>query len=148
MKFTAKGTFTVDLKPQTEPQISDGVALGRMSLTKQIEGDLHATGQGEMLTARTPVKGCAGYVAIERVTGSLHGRRVAALFFSTAARCVEPISMCQLPWCLSPARVRCAVFQVPLKSPFRILNIFMSFSINYLSNKPKIKRFIATFDND
>ncbi|MBC7976191.1 MAG: DUF3224 domain-containing protein [Myxococcales bacterium] len=35
---------------------------------------LEATGHGEMLTAGTAVQGSAGYVAIERVTGTLHGR--------------------------------------------------------------------------
>jgi Protein of unknown function (DUF3224) len=74
MPFTAKGTFAVEIKPQTEPKISDGVALGRMSLDKKFEGDMNATSQGEMLSALTPVQGSAGYVAIERVTGSVHGR--------------------------------------------------------------------------
>jgi hypothetical protein len=45
-----------------------------MSIDKQFRGDLEASSTGEMLTAGTDVKGSAGYVAIERVTGSLHGR--------------------------------------------------------------------------
>ena len=32
------------------------------------------TGQGQMLTAMSPVQGSAGYVAVERVTGKLQGR--------------------------------------------------------------------------
>jgi len=48
--------------------------LGRMSIDKTVHGDLEGTSKGEMLTAGTSVKGSAGYVAIERVTGSLHGR--------------------------------------------------------------------------
>jgi hypothetical protein len=71
---TAQGTFTVQMKPAVEPSTADGVSLGRMSLGKTFDGDLVATGQGEMLTALTPVQGSAGYVAIERVTGTLHGR--------------------------------------------------------------------------
>jgi hypothetical protein len=43
-----------------------------MSLDKQFHGDLEATSKGQMLTASTDVKGSAGYVAIERVTGTLH----------------------------------------------------------------------------
>ena len=74
MTSVAKGTFTVEMKPQAEPSVADGVSLGRMSLHKRFEGDLVATGQGEMLTALTPVKGSAGYVAIERVAGTLQGR--------------------------------------------------------------------------
>jgi hypothetical protein len=80
MPVTAKGSFTVETKPQTEPTASEGVTLGRLSLDKRFEGDLVGTGQGEMLTALTPVKGSAGYVAIERVTGSLHGRSGSFVF--------------------------------------------------------------------
>jgi hypothetical protein len=45
-----------------------------MSIDKQFHGDLEATSKGEMLAAMTETKGSAGYVAIERVTGALHGR--------------------------------------------------------------------------
>jgi hypothetical protein len=51
-----------------------------MSLHKRFEGDLVATGEGEMLTALTPIKGSAGYVAIERVTGTLGGRSGSFVF--------------------------------------------------------------------
>jgi hypothetical protein len=74
MSSTAKGTFTVEMKPQAEAGVVDGVALGRMSLDKRFDGDLSGTGRGEMLTALTGEKGSAGYVAIERVTGTLQGR--------------------------------------------------------------------------
>ena len=74
MSNIARGTFNVEITPQVEPVSTDGVSLGRRSLAKQIEGDLVGTSTGEMLAALTPVKGSAGYVAIERVTGTLHGR--------------------------------------------------------------------------
>jgi len=74
MLRTAKGTFKVQMKPVGEPDSLSGVSTGRMSLDKQFEGDWMATGKGEMLTALTPEEGSAGYVAIERVTGTLHGR--------------------------------------------------------------------------
>lgn len=74
MPQIAKGSFTVEMKPQGEPRANDGVSTGRLVLNKRFEGDLVAIGQGEMLTALTPVKGSAGYVAIERVTGTLHGK--------------------------------------------------------------------------
>jgi len=70
---TAKGSFTVEMKPQADLGSEASVKLARMSLAKHFDGDLQAVGQGEMLTALTPVPGSAGYVAIERVTGSLHG---------------------------------------------------------------------------
>jgi hypothetical protein len=70
----ARGTFEVKLTPQP-PEASAGAApIGRMLLDKQFHGDLEATSQGQMLAAGTEVKGSAGYVALERVTGTLHGR--------------------------------------------------------------------------
>ncbi|HXM45214.1 MAG TPA: DUF3224 domain-containing protein [Bryobacteraceae bacterium] len=68
----ARGTFEVKLTPQAP----DGEApdVGRMSIEKQFQGDLEAVSHGRMLTAMTGVKGSAGYVAIEQVAGSLHGR--------------------------------------------------------------------------
>lgn len=75
MHSLAQGSFEVEMKPQAEPVTSDGVSLGRMSLEKAFTGDLQATGKGEMLTALTPVKGSAGYVAIVNRTKHLcHGR--------------------------------------------------------------------------
>jgi uncharacterized protein DUF3224 len=70
----AHGTFDVKLTPQPA---TDSVAAvpGRMTIDKQFHGDLEATSQGQMLAALTEVKGSAGYVAIERVTGTLQGRK-------------------------------------------------------------------------
>jgi hypothetical protein len=79
MSTIAKGTFTVEMKPLAERN-ADGVNMGRMSLDKRFEGNLVATGTGEMLTALTPVKGSAGYVAIERITGTLAGRTGSFVF--------------------------------------------------------------------
>ena len=67
----AKGTFTVDVKSLT-PTPAEGIA--RYSINKQIHGDLEATTQGEMFSAGEPQHGHAGYVAIERVTGTLAGK--------------------------------------------------------------------------
>ncbi len=80
MTLTAKGTFQVQMKPLAEADTRDGVSLGRMSLDKAFEGELSGTGKGEMLSALTPTKGSAGYVAIERVTASLHGRHGSFVF--------------------------------------------------------------------
>ena len=70
----AAGTFEVKLQPQASEAGADAT-LGRLSIDKQFHGDLEGTSQGQMLTAGTDVEGSAGYVAIERVTGTLHGRR-------------------------------------------------------------------------
>jgi Protein of unknown function (DUF3224) len=75
MTTGASGTFEVQMNPQGLEDKSEGVTLGRMSLDKKFSGDLDGTSKGEMLTALTPVKGSAGYVAIERVTGTMQGRR-------------------------------------------------------------------------
>ncbi len=68
----AKGPFEVKLMPQAD---QGDAALGRMSIDKQFHGDLEATSQGQMLMASTEVKGSAGYVAIEKVSGTLNGRQ-------------------------------------------------------------------------
>jgi hypothetical protein len=70
----ARGTFEVKLNPQPPDDKAEGSTLGRMSIEKQFHGDFEGTSTGQMLTAMTDVKGSAGYVAIERVTGTLHGR--------------------------------------------------------------------------
>jgi len=70
----AKGTFDVKIDPQGEADKAEGSTLARMSLDKKYHGDLEATAKGTMLTAGTDVKGSAGYVAIERVTGTLNGK--------------------------------------------------------------------------
>lgn len=69
----ARGTFGVRLNPLPMHDNAEG-SLGRMSIDKSFHGDLEATSIGEMLSAATPVKGSAAYVAIERVSGELHGR--------------------------------------------------------------------------
>jgi hypothetical protein len=72
MAKQATGTFEVNLVPQTDDHSADAT-LGRMTIDKQFRGDLQGTSKGQMLTGMTSVKGSAGYVAIERVTGVLHG---------------------------------------------------------------------------
>ena len=73
MPAHASGSFDVKLTPQSDSQGGDA-ALGRMTIDKQFHGDLEGTSKGQMLTAGTDVKGSAGYVAIEKVSGTLHGR--------------------------------------------------------------------------
>jgi hypothetical protein len=71
----ATGTFDVKLAPQGTDDKAEGTSLGRMSIDKRYHGDLDGAGKGEMLTAGTPVNGSAGYVAMERVSGTMQGRR-------------------------------------------------------------------------
>ena len=60
--------------PQSDEQ-ADLAGLGRMTIDKTFGGDLVGMSRRQMLAAATPVEGSAGYVAIERVEGTLQGRR-------------------------------------------------------------------------
>ena len=70
----AKGTFDVKMAPQTDDKVGDPT-VGRMALDKQFHGDLEGTSKGQMLAVSTDFPGSAGYVAMERVNGTLHGRK-------------------------------------------------------------------------
>lgn len=70
-----KGEFEVklnELKGYAEGK--EGITLGRSSLDKIFHGKLSGESKGEMLSAFTPTKGSAGYVAIEQFTGDLEGK--------------------------------------------------------------------------
>ena len=72
----ATGSFEVKVvpqKPDNKPE--EEAKLGRMSIDKVFQGGLEGTSKGEMLSLMTEVKGSGVYVAIERVTGTLHGRK-------------------------------------------------------------------------
>ena len=71
MTNRATGTFEVKMSPQEAD-----MSVGRMTIDKQFQGDLVGTSKGQMLMASSEsVKNSAGYVAIEKVTGTLNGRR-------------------------------------------------------------------------
>ena len=74
MTMRAQGRFEVKMTPVATDEKPGSARLGRLTLDKQYHGDLEATSTGEMLSAMTSTQGSAGYVAIERVTGTLHGR--------------------------------------------------------------------------
>lgn len=71
----ARGTFEVKVVPLAADEGTDTGGFGRLSLDKTFDGDLAATSKGQMVGAFTAVEGSAGYVALERVTGSLNGRK-------------------------------------------------------------------------
>ena len=70
----ARGTFDVTLAPLADDDGAGTGPFGRMSLDKRFHGDLTASSRGQMLGARTPIEGSAGYVAMELVDGTLNGR--------------------------------------------------------------------------
>jgi Protein of unknown function (DUF3224) len=69
--MTAKGPFTVKLVP-LEPGAG---GIGRLTIDKAFQGDLEATSVGQMMAYQNADKTSGGYVAMELVTGTLHGRR-------------------------------------------------------------------------
>ena len=74
MAKKATGPFEVKLNPLAADFTPNEPHLGRMSIDKTFTGDLDGSSVGQMLTAMTAVKGSAGYVAIEKVTGTLDGK--------------------------------------------------------------------------
>ena len=67
----AKGSFDVTITPQ---ESSPDAPVARMLLYKEFHGDLEAVAHGEMMAAHEPLTGAGVYVAIDRVSGTLHGR--------------------------------------------------------------------------
>ncbi len=85
MEIDVTGTFSVDLVPQPHRDGVGDAAIARMSLDKRFEGGVSGRSLGEMLSAGDPSSGHAGYVAIERVEGSIDGR--------TGAFCLQHIGV-------------------------------------------------------
>ena len=73
MSEQANGSFEVRLTPAEQ---GADMPVGRMTIEKEFHGDLEGTSRGQMLmAASSSVQGSAGYVAIEKVEGTLNGRR-------------------------------------------------------------------------
>jgi uncharacterized protein DUF3224 len=72
--MTARGTFDVKVTQQPQDD-SAGGPFGRLFLDKKYNGDINATGKGQMLGAFTAVEGSGAYVAFELVTGTLNGKK-------------------------------------------------------------------------
>ena len=117
----AKGTFEVKLTPQKpDNEVAESANLARMSIDKQFVGDLQATSKGEMLSAMTEVKGSAGYVAMERGSGTLRSAsslnerlfRYCAVAISVIAPHAQPHG---LPEPLSRCGHGCDVWPSPRK---------------------------------
>jgi hypothetical protein len=70
----AEGTFEIKMSPQPAQDGVGDPTVGRMAIDKHFHGDLEGYGKGQMLAVGTAVDGSAGYVAMERVTGAVHGR--------------------------------------------------------------------------
>jgi Protein of unknown function (DUF3224) len=74
MSTHVKGTFDITISPQPPYDTSDGMTLSRVSIDKIFHGALEGSSRVDMLSALSAIEGSAGYVAIERVRGTLQGR--------------------------------------------------------------------------
>ena len=70
----ARGTFEVNMEPEPPFLEQDGVTLNRNVVRKTFSGDMTGASEAQMLAAFTATPGSAGYVAIERFTGSVNGK--------------------------------------------------------------------------
>lgn len=75
MKTQAKGTFDVKVIPVPPDEKAQETGIGRFLLDKQFHGDLEASSKGEMIASGSPASGSGGYVAMEKVSGILNGRK-------------------------------------------------------------------------
>ena len=71
----AKGEFEVKRIPQEELDIGGGASVGHSRFDKRFRGPLDAASVVHMLAVMSPVAGSGAYVAIERIEGTLDGRR-------------------------------------------------------------------------
>ena len=71
----AKGEFEVKRIPQEELDIGGGTSVGHSRFDKRFRGPLDAASVVHMLAVMSPVAGSGAYVAIERIEGTLNGRR-------------------------------------------------------------------------
>jgi hypothetical protein len=95
----ASGLFEVQLTPQAPEEGVGDPTVGRMAIAKQFHGGLEAVSRGQMLAAMTDIEGSAGYVAIERVTGTLDGRKgtFALQHSGTMTRGAQQLSITVVP---------------------------------------------------
>lgn len=77
------GEFNVKMAVEAMSAVAADSGIGRMSLDKQYHGALDAFGSGEMLAYMDRELGSGAYVAMERVQGTLEGRRGSFLLCHT-----------------------------------------------------------------
>ena len=71
---TAKGTFDAKVTPLPAAE-GDDPSFTRFTVEKQFHGDMEGTGKVHMLAAGTAIKDSGGYVALEKVSATLAGRK-------------------------------------------------------------------------
>lgn len=68
---TLTGKFEVTMQPQSD----EAFEAGRLTIDKTYAGDVTGQGMGQMLSHMTEVKGSAGYVAVEKFSGTVRGKK-------------------------------------------------------------------------
>lgn len=71
---TARGTFEVVMEGEPPFLEEDGLTLNRVVVHKEFSGGMIGASEAQMLAAFTAMPGSAGYVAMERFTGSVDGK--------------------------------------------------------------------------
>ncbi len=69
-----QGRFEVKMQAEPPYDETGGVPLAQATVDKTFQGPLEAISSVRMLSARTPVSGSAGYVALEKISGKLEGK--------------------------------------------------------------------------
>lgn len=72
---TIEGAFDVTMQAEPPYDEHEGVALAHARFDKRFRGPLDAKGEVRMLAVTTPDPRARAYVALERITGTLEGRR-------------------------------------------------------------------------
>lgn len=95
----ATGSFEIKMARQRITEEEAKTISVRMTSDKQFHGDLEGASTGEMLGVYTAVKDSAGYVAMERVSGTLKGRTGTFILqhSSTMARGTQQQSITVVP---------------------------------------------------
>ena len=103
MTLHAKGTFEVKLTPKPPDDQPSGSApddgIARMTIDKQLHGDLEGTSKGQMLASGPNVKNSGAYVAIEKINGTLQGRTGSFVLqhIGTVARGAQQLNITVVP---------------------------------------------------
>src|SRR5450756_416528 len=80
----ARGSVEVKIAPAESSTIGKEGGIGRMTIDKNLNGEIVGTTKGEMLTCITQTTGAMAYVALETVTATLDGRSGTFVFIHTA----------------------------------------------------------------
>jgi hypothetical protein len=72
--MSVKGTFEITMAAEPPYSTVEGVSLSRARFDKVFSGPLSGKSEVNMLAARTADPGSAGYVATERIEGTVDGK--------------------------------------------------------------------------